>query len=1510
MCYSSEIEVWSSSKRHDVLPVATCNQRGFDELRITVPAKSSAKLHVEYKPRFLRPTEATLYAVELRSGTGQGKTLAFALSGMVNSVGNEPATVVHAACYETKKLELNVENPYAQSGNFKVTIVESRQDVFSALCFLRGVEYQQSPPQTGNQMDKRSTSSLGYETGSDTDRSHPQEDDFPGSAEADGAMQSFFCKEQVIHLVGANSCGYDPSKRHQEGQTLVDVNSDEVQSVNVTFIPLHLGTRNCCLLFSNDEIGEFVIIVRGITGLPNPSSIPITYDLKTAPFVSHRLNSGVAAALFGQPDDNVMYLRIPVGRSVRETLMIPMENEARKEATLSAIRLRLTAAELHRREVSSTLNSEDLLDLANQLLLLPRTRLERLNKDKKKQSSRMTKKEVYRTTTDAPFVTCPQAVETKSNIILAAGKSYFPLDVDILIRQTGLFSARIIVRRLDDIRVYHLKCVAVPDNQQFRLNFSAPLAQTITQPIPIVNKSTYDWELHAKFTGAAAWFSGPAQFSVPAENTVNYPVNFVARRETEVEAGLELLNVTDGSSHKYILNGVGLKPFSSGLIRLNCAVGGCGIGEEEDPMSMKIAGAKFHPFTVRVPNPTSKKQSYRLGTDLPMGTIYWLKSPPTKRLDVYPGSVEECVLYFRVTRRGEFSGVIAFVAEDEDDVLSDEIIATAAHRKQGTRGAENQLFQFDTSAGTLAAQQINRLGAAFRVWYEVQMIVEPGPPMRTLEITCPCMDSQVIEIPFSWPHGLPETVNKLELDVTLRGKGIVGLPTHLVTKSADPECPVYRLEYWPSSVESSEGSIAFYHQDCGEFWIALKLAGTRPRTVWVPPIECELGKSKVTSLVLSNPTGESYILQPQLTNCEVFMLHMGVTTKQLARISSRHSSRIGKQSVLDSARSQHSPTCKEDDFETSPMNYDEQTAGYNTSRDTTCMNVFLEAESTLRLGVKFTPCDIGEQAHEGEITFYSNKLQKWTFLLRGIGLPPQPRDPLCIHAALGAATTTMLAVPNPFKSPVTVDIYFKEQAVIKFEESERGFLEGERMRTQNVHLTEGSVQSSDNTRNEATTSDSFKLLLESDRELSLKSKAVLQVPVLFAPTEMREYRSVCTVVMRTLRSPKMEEDSVGITWLLPIKGVPEASSSSRLSNRPHLVQKYTRGKLSEAQFVPTITGVARSVSRYHIHVTLSPLSLTSKTLGPINNAIPSKDSVSPIRIRSVNSIGNRASSPDQPLGEDSCTEIGANSELGCRKKSDNYSWSLRIISLKKSRKIDEPYNGDRLLAKSIDIRLKKTKVKADLGINELLFMAKFKPPHPFKCNAELAIKSKSGAVWSFDISVEARRPQTDDVIFMPINCLWRTVKAKLILTSQDREPKPFRAWIYPVNHKEFKVEPEMGVLPAAPDKIPAGHDDKDSLYRVPACVTLSFTPSQYEKPRVARLVVQTSEMEWNYKIIGGIPAYSVPDKPSHPTTTTVSQAVSKAALNIRTKCNYILHNRNTAWQKPILRCAVRENKST
>ena len=75
---------------------------------------------------------------------------------------------------------------------------------------------------------------------------------------------------------------------------------------------------------------------------------------------------------------------------------------------------------------------------------------------------------------------------------------------------------------------------------------------------------------------------------------------------------------------------------------------------------------------------------------------------------------------------------------------------------------------------------------------------------------------------------------------------------------------------------------------------------------------------------------------------------------------------------------------------------------------------------------------------------------------------------------------------------------------------------------------------------------------------------------------------------------------------------------------------------------------------------------------------------------------------------------------------------------------------------------------------------------------------------------------------------------------------------------------------------------------------VSFTPTEYGKAKVGKLVIQTDEMQWTYEIKGSHPQYKIPDVGGG----RIANRLSKDVLQIQkakqaNKKNFIKENVRT-----------------
>lgn len=135
--------------------------------------------------------------------------------------------------------------------------------------------------------------------------------------------------------------------------------------------------------------------------------------------------------------------------------------------------------------------------------------------------------------------------------------------------------------------------------------------------------------------------------------------------------------------------------------------------------------------------------------------------------------------------------------------------------------------------------------------------------------------------------------------------------------------------------------------------------------------------SKITKILLDNPTEELYILKPKIFNSDVFKLQLSTSAKQLACLSPSLTTELDEQ---HHSHLQMSTLCQYSDNDILDINEMENNSSRmlltnrSTVLHTTERIIKLKPKSKLYLGLKFTPCAIGKEEHEGSIVFYSEKV--------------------------------------------------------------------------------------------------------------------------------------------------------------------------------------------------------------------------------------------------------------------------------------------------------------------------------------------------------------------------------------------------------------------------------------------------------------------------------------------------------------------------------------------------------
>lgn len=143
------------------------------------------------------------------------------------------------------------------------------------------------------------------------------------------------------------------------------------------------------------------------------------------------------------------------------------------------------------------------------------------------------------------------------------------------------------------------------------------------------------------------------------------------------------------------------------------------------------------------------------------------------------------------------------------------------------------------------------------------------------------------------------------------------------------------------------------------------------------------------------------------------------------------------------------------------------------------------------------------------------------------------------------------------------------------------------------------------------------------------------------------------------------------------------------------------------------------------------------------------------------------------------------------------------------------------------------------------YVVDFLPLKPFKAPCELIVSKASGGRWRHSVILESTEPEVDDVIVIEA-LLNSTSSVSFKLTNQYAAYAPFTATFTPDSPYEFTVFPNEGVLE------PPGRGDGTVFI-------VSFTPTEYGKTQIGKLVIQTDEMQWTYELRGIPPEYKAPE---------------------------------------------------
>jgi len=183
-------------------------------------------------------------------------------------------------------------------------------------------------------------------------------------------------------------------------------------------------------------------------------------------------------------------------------------------------------------------------------------------------------------------------------------------------------------------------------------------------------------------------------------------------------------------------------------------------------------------------------------------------------------------------------------------------------------------------------------------------------------------------------------------------------------------------------------------------------------------------------------------------------------------------------------------------------------------------------------------------------------------------------------------------------------------------------------------------------------------------------------------------------------------------------------------------------------------------------------------------------------------------------------------------EDDVFSFEVNVLN--------EGHRG--LIDRSVFIKQKTESVQS---VDEpIVFDLRFEPLRPFKTQTEFIVYKSSGGRWKFNAIFEALEPEVDDIITIQ-SPLHKTSSVSFRLTNHMKAFAEFTAHFTGDSAAEFVCHPKQGLLE------PYGKDGTNFI--------VSFTPTEYGKAKIGKLIIQTEEMQWTYEIRGSHPQYKIPE---------------------------------------------------
>ncbi|KAF7659348.1 hypothetical protein LDENG_00298910 [Lucifuga dentata] len=557
---------------------------------VTIPPKSSSGLSVQYSCSFLQLAHAVLLLTSTSTFGLQASALAFNLKTHISHITPTKTVKCESPCYQLKLIQLPITNLFNKEAEFRVVLVESR---FNPLEPEKTIDSLSQQTSKTDSLEKTSDSSFGKELEGE-------------SSDLKGDVSEFCCVVKSVSL--------------KPGQA---------DTLNIDYLPFHLGTKYCSVLLVCPRVGDMVYMVMATAELPLPSLLTARPSSNIVPSLSSS-DSGAC--------EPMLSLRCNAGQVCEEVVCVPVVNAAREEALAFWGQHTMNADEQRRRMLTGTLHGSTVrATAAARKLTKQQVQLMSVvsHSEGVEYSVEVSLPELF---TLPETVTIPIGEDTNTPQLHPAEFEVVDIPVRFQSNSVGQFQCQVVLRSWWDTRVYLLEALVTSQDRSTHWDFKALAHHSVTQDIPLHNETHQDWNLQAKLCGEG--FYGPKVLNVPAGTRVCYPLTFHPSAHCIVMGKLCLHNDCDSAKHLFTLRGVGEHPLPVDHVVIHCAVG--------QPTHTQLD----------VPNYSHHKLTLQVVTDLSIvsGAL---------SLEIKPGHSAPYTVAVSSWKQGKYSGLLSFVATED-----------------------------------------------------------------------------------------------------------------------------------------------------------------------------------------------------------------------------------------------------------------------------------------------------------------------------------------------------------------------------------------------------------------------------------------------------------------------------------------------------------------------------------------------------------------------------------------------------------------------------------------------------------------------------------------------------------------------------------------------------------------------------------------------------------------------------------------------------------------------------